>query len=168
MTTLADTNIFIRHLTGDPPEQAARATAYLASADLIVLPDLILAEIVYVLESFYRVPRNRTAQAARSLIAFNNVKVTDPSLLLRTIEIYEIHRIDFADAYIPTPIYRRLYSGLRRDLRHRRHSHVRQIHQPRSHDQPHRAVTGEQATARHRRNTSEVGFRCGTDRLGER
>lgn len=100
MTALADTNIFIRHLTGDPPEQAERATAYLTTADLVVLPDLILAEIVYVLESFYRIPRNRVAQAARSLIAFNNVKVADLSLLLHTIEIYEIHRSDFADAYI--------------------------------------------------------------------
>jgi predicted nucleic acid-binding protein len=51
------TNVLIRHLTGDPPEQAARATRLLSQAQQLLLPDLIVAEIVYVLESFYEVPR---------------------------------------------------------------------------------------------------------------
>ena len=34
-----------RHLTGDPPAQAARATRYLQDADELLLPDLILAEV---------------------------------------------------------------------------------------------------------------------------
>jgi hypothetical protein len=39
----------IRHLTGDPPELAARATSALAAADELLLPDLVLAECVYML-----------------------------------------------------------------------------------------------------------------------
>ena len=53
MTAFVDTNVLIRHLTGDPPEEAARATRYLETADELLLPDLILAEVAYVLESFY-------------------------------------------------------------------------------------------------------------------
>ena len=53
MTAFVDTNVLIRHLTGDPPDLAARATAFLAAADELLLPDLIVAEVVYVLESFY-------------------------------------------------------------------------------------------------------------------
>jgi predicted nucleic-acid-binding protein len=34
---------------------AARATAVLATAERLFLPDLVLAECVYVLESFYEV-----------------------------------------------------------------------------------------------------------------
>lgn len=37
---------------------AARATAYLASADELYLPDLIVVETVYVLESFYEIDRH--------------------------------------------------------------------------------------------------------------
>ena len=44
MSAFVDTNILVRHLTGDPPAMAARATAYLASADELYLPDLIVAE----------------------------------------------------------------------------------------------------------------------------
>jgi hypothetical protein len=37
----------IRHLTGDPPEMAARATAALASGEEL-FADFVLAECVYV------------------------------------------------------------------------------------------------------------------------
>ena len=46
MTAFVDTNVLVRHLTGDPPEQAARATAYLAAADELLLADLVVAEMV--------------------------------------------------------------------------------------------------------------------------
>ncbi|MDE0268938.1 MAG: PIN domain-containing protein [Acidimicrobiaceae bacterium] len=100
MTALLDTSILIRHLTGDPPELAARATTYLATTKKLILEDLILAEVVYVLESFYKVPRNQTAELARSISTFRNIQTADLTLLMRAVEIYEIHRIDFSDAYI--------------------------------------------------------------------
>ena len=36
----------------------------------------------------------------RSLVAFPSIVTVDPALLLRTIEVYETDRIDFADAYL--------------------------------------------------------------------
>ncbi|MDO8186855.1 PIN domain-containing protein [Conexibacter sp. JD483] len=60
-----DTNVIVRHLTGDPPEQAARATAVLATAERLLLSDLIVAECVYVLQSFYEVGRARIAELMR-------------------------------------------------------------------------------------------------------
>lgn len=100
MTALIDTNVLVRHLTGDPPEMAARATAYLATARELLLTDLVVAETVYVLESFYQAPRGQVAEAVRSLIAFHSVVCVDPALLLRAIEVYETDRIDFAEAYL--------------------------------------------------------------------
>ena len=100
MTALLDTNVLVRHLTGDPPDLAARATAYLAAAEALILPDLILAEVVYVLESFYEVPRDRVAELARSIITFGSIQTVDPTVLLRAVEVYEVHRIDFSDAYL--------------------------------------------------------------------
>ena len=100
MSAFVDTNILVRHLTGDPPELASRATAYLASATELLLADLIVAETVYVLESFYEVPRGQVADAMRSLIAFRSIVTVDPALLLRAIEVYEHDRIDFAESYL--------------------------------------------------------------------
>lgn len=100
MTAFVDTNILVRHLTGDPPAQARRATRYLERADELLLADLIAAEVVYVLESYYEVPRGQVAETVRAILAYPAVRVVDADLLQRAIELYEVHRLDFADAYI--------------------------------------------------------------------
>lgn len=100
MSAFVDTNILIRHLTADPRAMAARATAYLENEAELLLTDLVVAETVYVLESFYEVPREQVAEAMRSLIGFSSVITVDQALLLRTLEIYETHGIDFAESYL--------------------------------------------------------------------
>ncbi len=100
MSAFVDTNILVRHLTGDPPAMADRATAFLASEPELYLADLVVAETVYVLESFYKTPREQVAEAMRSLTAMRSMLTIDPALLLRAIEVYEIDRLDFAEAYL--------------------------------------------------------------------
>ena len=100
MSAFVDTNILVRHLTGDPPALAARATAYLGTETQLLLSDLIVAETVYVLESYYEAPRHTVAEAMRSLVAFPSIVCVDPALLLRALEVYETDRLDFAEAYL--------------------------------------------------------------------
>ncbi len=68
---------------------ARRATRLLASERDLLLVDLVVAETVYVLESFYEAPRGQAAEAIRSLIAFDSIVCVDPALLLRAVEVYE-------------------------------------------------------------------------------
>ena len=100
MTAFVDTNVLIGHLTGDPTDHAARATAFLAGTDELLLPDLMVAEVVYVLESFYGVPTDEVARLVRAVLAFAPIRTIDPALLLRSLEVYETQRIDFAEAYL--------------------------------------------------------------------
>jgi predicted nucleic acid-binding protein len=100
LSAFLDTNVLIRHLTGDPPAQARRATAFLERAEELLLPDLIVAEVVYVLESFYELKPKRVTELVRAVIAFTAVVVVDEALLLRALEVYEVERIDFAEAYL--------------------------------------------------------------------
>jgi predicted nucleic acid-binding protein len=100
LSAFVDTNVLVRHLTGDPPEMAARATAYLQAEPELLLTDLVVAETVDVLESFYETPRDQIAQAMRSLVGFGSMLCVDSALLLRAIEVYETERIDFAEAYL--------------------------------------------------------------------
>jgi predicted nucleic-acid-binding protein len=100
LTAFVDTNVLVRHLTGDPPEMARRATAFLGVTSDLLLSDLIVAETVYVLESYYEAPRAQIAESIRSLIAFESISVVSPEVILRAIEIYEIDRLDFAEAYL--------------------------------------------------------------------
>jgi len=95
-----DTNVLIRHLTGDPPEIARRASRCLKESYALYVPHLVLAETAYVLERRYRTPRSKVAQALRAVLAFPAVRTIDRDVLHRTIEIHEVHRLDFADAYL--------------------------------------------------------------------
>lgn len=100
MSAFVDTNVIVRHLTGDPPEMAERATRFLASGQELFLADVVVAETVYVLESFYEAPRPQVAEAIRSLIVHESTVCVDPALLLRSVELYETDRLDFAEAYL--------------------------------------------------------------------
>jgi len=100
VSAFVDTNVIVRHVTGDPPDLAARASAYLAAATELLLADLIVAETIDVLESFYETPRSQVADTIRSLLAFEPIITVDPALLLRAVEVYETDRIDFAEAYL--------------------------------------------------------------------
>lgn len=100
LRAFVDTNVLVRHLTGDPPRQARRATAFLIKAEELILTDLVLAEMVYVLESFYRRPRREIANSARSLLALPSIAVLDHDLLLRALDLYELEKLDFAEAYL--------------------------------------------------------------------
>jgi len=79
---------------------ATRATTYLRTETELLLTDLVVAETIYVLESFYETPRGRGAAAMRALLALSSVLVVDAALLLRALEVYETERIDFAEAYL--------------------------------------------------------------------
>jgi predicted nucleic-acid-binding protein len=79
---------------------AKRATAALGGPGPLLLVDLVLAETVCVLESYYEVERPRVAELMRAALALPSVAAIDDRLLLRALEIYEIDRLDFAEAYL--------------------------------------------------------------------
>ncbi len=62
---------------------AERATAFLGAEPELYLADLIVAETIYVLESFCKAPREQIADAMRSLLAMHSMITVDPAFLLR-------------------------------------------------------------------------------------
>jgi predicted nucleic acid-binding protein len=100
LEALVDTNVLVRHLTGDPPAQARRATAFLGAGHVLILLDVVLAELVYVLSSYYGRSLEEVATAARSLLALSSIAARDVPLLLRALELFEAGRMDFQDAYL--------------------------------------------------------------------
>ncbi len=100
MSAFVDTNVLVRHLIGDPPKLATRATDYIRGESDLLVADLIVAETIYVLESFYEVSRPEISESMRALIVMESVRVVDAPLLLRAVEIYEYDRLDFAEAYL--------------------------------------------------------------------
>lgn len=102
MTALLDTNVLIRHLTGDPPDQASRATACLASAQprQLLLLDLHLAETVFVLETRYGQTRADVARLIAAIMGLAAIDMEHPRRIARAAELYIDPGLDFADAYL--------------------------------------------------------------------
>jgi predicted nucleic acid-binding protein len=101
VTALLDTNVLVRHFTGEPLDQAQRATAFLRAAlpEEILLVDLVAAELVFVLQSVYKQPRTVVARLLQATLALPAVRCNSAVLLHRTIELYAAGR-DFTDAYL--------------------------------------------------------------------
>lgn len=102
---VVDANILLRYLTDAPRPLADRAAALLEAAeqqgvDLVVAP-LILAEVVYVLESVYSWERHDIAAGLLDLVAIAVFRVLEAETVLQAIEWYrDTPGLDFADVYI--------------------------------------------------------------------
>ena len=67
MRVTLDTNILIRLAVEDDEAQAAVARELIARAEAVVVTSQSLCEFVWVLSSFYKLPRGDIARAIRSL-----------------------------------------------------------------------------------------------------
>lgn len=98
-----DTNIFLRYLTGDDPEQAPRARRLLERSERgeeqLVTTALTIAEIVWVLESVYELDRASIRAKVVAILGLSGLTVEDGETLLQAIVWYEEKNVDFADAY---------------------------------------------------------------------
>lgn len=100
MTALVDTNVLVRHLTGQPAAQAAAASRFLAQESELILEDLVFAEVAYVLASVYGASAGDVAASLRAILAFPSIRVRDGDLLQRAVEVLELRKVGFTDAYL--------------------------------------------------------------------
>lgn len=99
-----DTNVLVRFVVGAPVDHYVRAKQLFDAADagrieLLVEP-LVVAEALYVLTSFYSIPRIRTAEVLLNALGVDGVALVDREATERALMLYAQHRVDFADAYL--------------------------------------------------------------------
>lgn len=70
-----DTSVVLRYLTADPPELSRQAADLIEQLPSWVLSEVAICEIAYVLESVYRVQRDKVVDALSALIQRHNVRV---------------------------------------------------------------------------------------------
>ncbi|MCY4515008.1 MAG: type II toxin-antitoxin system VapC family toxin [Candidatus Tectomicrobia bacterium] len=91
-----DTNVVIRYLIGDDPEQAARARTTVDAGEVFVSTTVLL-ESEWVLRSVYGFLADEVAAALRAFSGLPGVSVENPALLLEALDLTE-RGMDFADA----------------------------------------------------------------------
>lgn len=102
-TFFADTNLFLRYLTNDIPEQADAFEQILHQAAkgeiLLVTNSLVIAEIVWTLESCYHLPPGAVQEKVLAILNTPGLDVLDGDLVLQAILWHVDKSVDFIDAY---------------------------------------------------------------------
>jgi predicted nucleic acid-binding protein len=100
-----DTNIFLRQLLNDVPEQSKAVRKLFASIEqkrtLAWTSPLVIAEIIFVLENprTHRVARSTLRDQLLPLLGLPNLKIERKRLYPRVFELYVSLPIDYVDAY---------------------------------------------------------------------
>lgn len=106
-----DTNVFLRFLTNDDPKKAEKARRLFASAvegDVRVSTSLlVIAEIVWTLESFYNLQPADIADKVAVILNTPNLECPETPTLLEALDFYATQNVDFIDAYHAFQLQRR-------------------------------------------------------------
>ena len=99
-----DANVILRYLTKDPPEMAEAALKTFIDAQegkvLLLITPLTVAEVIWVLESFYGYSKNQIAETLTKLLVCDGLEVESLDFLLEALALYEEKNLDFADAFL--------------------------------------------------------------------
>ncbi len=101
---LVDTNLIIRYFVQDHEKHARAAGKLFEACDrgdvtIVVLP-VVLAECVFVLESFYKHPRGDIASALSALISSPGVETREVAIYLDALDRYRKTKVHFVDCTI--------------------------------------------------------------------
>jgi len=106
-----DANVILRYLTKDPPEMAEAALKTFTNAEngkvFLLVTNLTVAEVVWVLESFYGYSKNQIAETLTEFLLCEGLEVESLDFLIEALTLYQEKNLDFADAFLAVTALRK-------------------------------------------------------------
>ncbi len=98
-----DTNVFLRFLTRDDSRKAEQARDLFQDAVdgkvTLVISLMVVAEIIWTLESFYKLEKPDIAAKVETILNTPNLECPESELALNALDLYATKNVDFIDAY---------------------------------------------------------------------
>ena len=94
-----DANVILRYLLQDCEEFIAQAKEYIENSRVYIKNE-VLAEVVYVLNKTYKVPKSEVANILKELVSSNNIEVESKEIVVLALEIFYTKNIDFVDSLL--------------------------------------------------------------------
>jgi len=98
-----DTNVFLRFFVRDIESFYHKAKDLFEKAESgdvkLETSDIVVAEIVWVLESYYGFSRAEIKEVVDAILETKNLKVANHSRVKEAIDLYSSGKMDFIDAY---------------------------------------------------------------------
>lgn len=103
-TVVVDANIIIRFLLDDHPKLSLVAKTIFQKAEKgmykIYLDEVILAEVVWTLSSFYKIQKKDLVDRLQQLVSQDWLVNPKKKLLLMTLDLYLSSNLDYIDCWI--------------------------------------------------------------------
>lgn len=103
-TPVIDANIILRFLTNDDPMKADACTKLLEGAERnechVWLPDLVLADVIWTLEKFYRLDKLQISKLVAPIISLRGLCCSNKETIFQALNLYTHHNIDWTDAFV--------------------------------------------------------------------
>jgi len=98
-----DANVILRYLTNDVPDQARQAEELFRRVEEgkedLFLPDIILADIIWILERYYKQTREDIREWLTAIIGLQGLRFSDKDMALNALDIYVDKKIDWSNAF---------------------------------------------------------------------
>ena len=98
-----DTNVFLRFFIRDVESFYHKAMSLFQKAESaqvkLETSDIVIAEIVWVLESYYDFSKPEIREVVDTILETKNLKVANHSRVKEAVDLYSSGKMDFIDAY---------------------------------------------------------------------
>ena len=94
-----DTNIIVRYLADDIPEQVNIAQQILENEEIFISNE-VLAEVIYVMCGIYEFSRVEVSEALIELTEFNNIFFERKFFLKKALSLFKSTKLDFVDCLL--------------------------------------------------------------------
>ncbi|NLT49765.1 MAG: type II toxin-antitoxin system VapC family toxin [Ignavibacteria bacterium] len=96
---ITDANVILRYLLKDDEQFFNKATEIIENNTLLITNE-IAAEIVYVLEKVYKVPKSEIRTALTEFFNSPSIIINDKKVILTAFELFDLNNLDFVDAIL--------------------------------------------------------------------
>ncbi len=101
---LLDTNVLIRFLIADKSPKYRKLYSFFKALEQgkkrVELKLIILFQSVFVLKSFYKVPKEHIAEGMMDIIKYKGIIIKEKTIVQRTLELWRDNNIEIVDCYL--------------------------------------------------------------------
>ena len=104
MIALLDTNVLIRFLTHDKDTKYKKLYNFFESLEhgemRVELKLIVLFQVIFVLQSFYRVPKEQIIAGLTDLLKYKGVTIKEKKIVQRAMELWSEEKVEIVDCYL--------------------------------------------------------------------
>lgn len=101
---LPDTNVILRHLLNDVPEQSQEAGDFFEQVRVgqieVEILESVVVEAGYILTKYYSVPKDKAAEALQGILRYKGISNSDREQLLEALGLFASSGLDVVDCIL--------------------------------------------------------------------